>query len=203
MNQNDINQAFTDKVTELLAQGYQINPATMGGSQGEIAHIDLRRGTEVLRVLLESKSGFGRDSDYLWLAVGRCTEELRRVSFESHSTIWNERLEILFEIKFARITPSFFTDMETGRHITEKRFDRWKNRKASNRLQLGDAYKVPALKYIRRQPRMKTCRLDEIESVTRMNRTEWGKTLPDLYGYEIKARGKTFQILAPRKSRKD
>lgn len=203
MNQNDINRAFTEKVTELLAQGYQINPATMGGSQGEIAHIDLRRGTEVLRVLLESKSGFDGDPDCLRLAVGRCTDELGRASFDSHSTIWNERLEILFEIKFARVTPSFFTDMETGRHIAEKRFDRWKNRKTSNRHQLGEAYKVPALKYIRRQPRMKTCRLDEIESVNRVNRTEWGETLPDLYGYEIKARGRTFQINAPRKSGKD
>ena len=199
MNQNDINRAFTDKVSELLAQGYQINPATMGGSQGEIAHVDLRRGTEVLRVLLESESGFDGDPDCLRLAVGRCTEELGRASFDSHSIIWNERLEILFEIKFARITPEFFTDMETGRHITEKRFDRWKSKKTPSRRQLGDAYKEAALKYIRSQPRMKTCRLDEIESVTRMNRTKWSETLPDLYGYEIKARGKAFQILAPRK----
>ena len=199
MNQNDINRAFTDKVSELLAQGFQINPATMGGSQGEIAHIDLRRGTEVLRVLLESESGFGRDPDCLRLTVGRCTEDIGRASFGSHSIVWNERLEILFEIKFARVTPDFFTDMETGRHITEKRFDRWKSKQTPSRRQMGDAYKVPALKYIRRQPRMKTCRLDEIESVTRMNRTKWSDTLPDLYGYEIKARSKTFQILAPRK----
>ena len=41
MNQNDINCAFTEKVTELLDRGYQIYPGTMGGSQGEIAHIDL------------------------------------------------------------------------------------------------------------------------------------------------------------------
>ena len=41
MNQNDINRAFTEKVTELLSRGYQIYPGTMGGSQGEIAHVDL------------------------------------------------------------------------------------------------------------------------------------------------------------------
>lgn len=199
MNQNDINRVFTEKVSELLAQGFQINPATMGGSQGEIAHIDLRRGTEVLRVLLESRLGFGNNPDHLWLAVGRCKEEIGRASFNSHSTIWNAYLEILFEIKFACITPDFFTDMKTGRRITKKRFDRLESKLTSNRRQMGDAYKVPALKYIRRQPHMKTCRLDEIESVTRINRTKWSETLPDLYGYEIKARGKTFQILAPRK----
>ena len=38
MNQNDINRAFTEKVTELLGRSYQIYPGTMGGSQGEIAH---------------------------------------------------------------------------------------------------------------------------------------------------------------------
>lgn len=41
MNQNDINRTFTEKVTELLGRGYQIYPGTMGGSQGEIAHVDL------------------------------------------------------------------------------------------------------------------------------------------------------------------
>lgn len=199
MNQNDISRAFTEKVSELLAQGFQINPATMGGSQGEIAHVDLRRGTEILRVLLESKSGFDGDPDYLRLAVGRCTDEIRQTSIEAYSTVWNERLEILFEIKFARIAPDFYTDMDTGRHIAEKQFIRWKRKNTPSRRPMGDAYKTIALKYIRKQPRMKGCRLDEIESVTRMNRTSWNKTLPDLYGYEIKARGKTFKILAPRK----
>ena len=42
MNQNDINRAFTEKVAELLSRGYQIYPGTMGGSQGEIAHVDFR-----------------------------------------------------------------------------------------------------------------------------------------------------------------
>ena len=37
MNQNDINRAFTEKVTELLGRSYQIHPGTMGGLQGEIA----------------------------------------------------------------------------------------------------------------------------------------------------------------------
>lgn len=41
MNQNDINRAFTEKVTELLGRSYQIHPGTMGGLQGEIAHVDL------------------------------------------------------------------------------------------------------------------------------------------------------------------
>jgi len=48
---------------------------------------------------------------------------------------------------------------------------------------------------------MKTCKLSDIERVTRVNRSEWGKTLPNLRGYEIVARGKTFFIKAPRTDR--
>ena len=52
MNQNDINRAFTEKVTELLGRSYQIYPGTMCGSQGEIAHVDLYRGDEIICLLM-------------------------------------------------------------------------------------------------------------------------------------------------------
>ena len=58
MTQNDIRQIYTQKVAELLAQGYQINPETMGGSQGEMAHIDLTNGSEILRVLIETRGSY-------------------------------------------------------------------------------------------------------------------------------------------------
>ena len=59
MMKNDIRHIYTQKVAELLAQGYQINPETMGGSQGEMAHIDLTNGSEILRVLIETHGGYG------------------------------------------------------------------------------------------------------------------------------------------------
>ena len=58
MTKNDIRNLYTQKVAELLAQGYQINPETMSGSQGEIAHIDLTNGSEILRVLIESRCSY-------------------------------------------------------------------------------------------------------------------------------------------------
>lgn len=96
----DIDRIFTEKVSELIAQGFQINPATMGGSQGEIARVDLCKGDELIRVLLESRSGWGEYPDYLSLTVGRCTEPLRNDSFNTHEIIWNHKLEIVSEIKF-------------------------------------------------------------------------------------------------------
>lgn len=46
----DINQKFTAKVAEYIAKGYTINIATMSGSQGEVAHVDLTDGKQVVRV---------------------------------------------------------------------------------------------------------------------------------------------------------
>lgn len=45
---------------------------------------------------------------------------------------------------------------------------------------------------------MKSCKLSDVTRVTRVNRSSWGKVTPELYGYEIEARGKTFRLLAPR-----
>lgn len=50
----DINRKFTAAVSSYMAQGYYINAASMSGSQGEIAHIDLTDGKQIVRVLLDS-----------------------------------------------------------------------------------------------------------------------------------------------------
>ena len=71
-------------------------------------------------------------------------------------------------------------------------------RHESVRRNLPDAFKCAALKYVQRQPRMKSCKLSDVTRVTRVNRSSWGEVTPALYGYEIEARGKTFRLLAPR-----
>ena len=43
----DINRKFTAAVSSYMAQGYYINAASMSGSQGEIAHIDLTDGKQM------------------------------------------------------------------------------------------------------------------------------------------------------------
>ena len=202
MNQNDINRIFTEKVTELIGQGYQINPATMSGSQGEYAHVDLRKDKEIIRVLLDDGSDYEEGVDFMRLVVGRCTDQIRMGTFDRlGNTIWNNQLEILFEIKFAKIAENYFTDMATGAQMRQKRHLRWKQKDRRECRDLPDAFKSAALRYVQRQPRMKTCKLSEIERVTRVNRTKWSETLPDLRGYEIVARGKTFFIQAPRTDR--
>lgn len=199
MNQNDINRAFTEKVTELLGRGYQIYPGTMGGSQGEIAHVDLYRGDEIIRVLLDHSAGRGEKPDGFRLVVGRNTDRIRMNCFDKlGNTIWNSHLAILSEIEFCQIGENYYTDAEAGRAIQKKRDARRRARRETIRRDLPDAFKCAALKYVQRQPRMKSCKLSDITRVTRVNRSSWGEATPALYGYEIEARGKTFRLLAPR-----
>ena len=100
MTNNDVRRIYTQKVSELLAKGYQIHYETMSGSQGELAHIDLSDGNEILRVLLEREGNYGGSyGSIVRLRVGRCNEDLSRTH-----TIWNERLDTLFEIEWDQIS---------------------------------------------------------------------------------------------------
>ena len=198
MTRKDIDRIYTEKVAELLAQGYQIHTGSMGGSQGEIAHTDFIKGSEILRLLLEQGSDYhSACGDFYSIRLGRHTEPLRG----GYADIWNNRLETLFEIKLAKVTDKYITTMEKAAEISEKRFARWRDsaRADTSRRELGDAYKSIALRWVQKQPRMKTCKLADIESMTRVCKTAWGKTLPDLQGYEIKAKGHTFLLKPPAK----
>ena len=107
MKKQDIRNIYTQKVAELLNQGYTIFPDTMNGSQGEIAHIDLTNGSEILRVLLErepiwSDTEDGFYGDAVTLTIGKAAEDTR-VGNRWDGTIWNHRLEHRFQIKWAEI----------------------------------------------------------------------------------------------------
>ena len=110
MTNNDVRRIYTQKVSELLAKGYQIHYETMSGSQGELAHIDLSDGNEILRVLLEREGNYGGSyGSIVRLWVGRCNEDLSRTH-----TIWNERLDTLFEIEWDQISGNYYTTREEG-----------------------------------------------------------------------------------------
>jgi len=187
---NDIRTLYTQKVTELLAQGYQINPETMGGSQGEMAHIDLTNGSEVLRVLIETRGSFGEAyGDLLTIRVGKCTDDLTG----GWKTIWNNHLDTRFEIKFDRLREGYYTTLVDGKRCAEKRFARWKQKKIPDYTDLGDAYKSIALHWLRRQPRMKSVKLEDITRVRRKH-TRDGRVR-----YDIEARGKGYVLMVEKK----
>ena len=186
MTNHDIRRAYTQKVSELLASGYQIHYETMSGSQGELAHIDLTDGNEILRVLLEREGccgdGYG---NIVRLRVGRCNEDISRTH-----TIWNERLDTLFEIEWDQISGNYYTTREEGARMAAVRLERWRRRGHTAPAELGAAYKSAALRWIRRQPRMKSCRLEDITRIAK-HTPEGGRMF-----YEIAAKGKTFILHA-------
>ena len=191
MNRNDINRLFTQEVAGLLAQGYQIHTSTMGGSQGEIAHIDLSKGTEVLRVLLDRECCYGDSyGDYITIRVGKNTDALRGCW---DATIWNNHLEIRSEIKLAQISTDYFVTPEEAQPMAQKRLERYMRTGSRydftvERRELGDAYKSVALRWLHRQPKMKTCRLEDIGKMVKAVHRDGTSS------YEIIAKGKTYRL---------
>ena len=178
MKKQDIRNAYTEKVTELLNQGWTIFPDTMNGSQGEIAHIDLTNGSEIRRVLLERDTHWDREEGGYWgdiirLTVGRAAADTW-VGSAWDGTIWNNRLEIIFQIEWADITrgrrSDWYTDLEEGRRIQKLQMERYRNRDDHpSYTDLGEAYKSAALRWVQKQPRMKTCKLSDIEGVRKVH----------------------------------
>lgn len=72
----DINREFTAAANSYMAQGYYINAGTMGGSQGEVAHIDLTNGTEIIRVLLTTFNNY-LGTEGVELIVGRVKDDIK------------------------------------------------------------------------------------------------------------------------------
>lgn len=180
MNKDDISRIYTAKIAELLSAGYQINPWTMSGSQGEIAKVDLTNGSEIIRVLIETSCEFPIGK-IVTITIGRVVEQ-------GELTIWNHHLEVCSQIKFAEIAEDYYTTYDEGVKIGKKRVQRLTrcvNRSSSD---LSDAYKMIALRWIQRKPHMKSCKLKDIESMTR-RMDECGRNT-----YHIIAKGKRFTI---------
>ena len=124
----DINRKFTAAVSSYMAQGYYINAASMSGSQGEIAHIDLTDGKQIVRVLLDS---FTEWEDYnqlegLKLVVGIAADNVKHNDNQRRDVIWNNRLEVISCEKFYEVSSNcddsvfYGRDCRIKKHLPEK-----------------------------------------------------------------------------------
>ena len=153
MKKQDIRNAYTQKVTELLNQGYTIFPDTMNGSQGEIAHIDLTNGSEIIRVLLErglcwSHISDGFHGDVITLTIGRAAADTW-VGDRWDGTIWNNRLEPSFQIKWAEVNgrgEGWYIGLDEAASIGRLQMERYRASHTVCREVLGDAFKSTALR---------------------------------------------------------
>ena len=199
MKKQVIEQMYTRKVTELLNQGWQVHTSTMPGHQGEVAHIDLTDGSEIRRVLLNRELAWshiedGFSGDKLEIIVGRNTDEIRP---GWSATLWNNHLEILSQIELAEIQApdcrhpdGWYTDFEEAARISQIRNARRDARRTESWEERGDAFKSIALRWLRKQPRMKTLRLEDITKMF-LDRNTDGRI-----SYTIEAKGKRYSLHA-------
>ena len=197
MKKTTVERMYTAKVAELLNQGWHIHTSTMPGHQGEVAHIDLTDGSEIRRALLCREMTWGRSgADFygheIIITVGKNTD---RIWPGWNSTLWNNRVEVCSQIELAEIQEpdryhpeGWYTDMATAQDIQRIRNERREARRIPTEKVLGTAFKSIALRWVRKQPRMKTTKLEDITKVARYTSRD-GST-----GFKIEAKGKTFTL---------
>lgn len=197
MKKTAVERMYTAKVAELLNQGWHIHTSTMPGHQGEVAHVDLTDGSEIRRALLYREMTWGRsDADFyghkLIILVGKNTDPIWP---GWDSTLWNNHIEVCSQIELAEIQEpdryhpeGWYTDMATAREIQRIRNERREARRIPTERVLGTAFKSIALRWVRKQPRMKTTKLEDITKVARYTSRD-GST-----GFKIEAKGKTFTL---------
>lgn len=106
MKYADINRRFTEIVAGYLKAGYTINTATMGGSQSEVAHIDLSNGDSVTRILLQHffcKDDFYNDGYEIVVGSTRNAVRVDQPPENCAGTIWNTRLDVIYREEFYEI----------------------------------------------------------------------------------------------------
>ena len=74
--------------------------------------------------------------------------------------------------------------------MAEQRYARWRALRGQMAQDLNPAHKSIALRWLRRQPRMKTCQLADITKMVRTTRRD------GTVCYEITAKGKNFSLHA-------
>lgn len=127
MKLHEIEKIYTDIVNGYFAEGYLVNVNTMGGSQGEICKVDLRKGDEVIRVLMEHKM-IGWDWA-LTITVGRAKETVKGL----HEIIWNDRLDVIkshefYELGIKKNGERYFGSKSEAEKCCKKRISRMNNR---------------------------------------------------------------------------
>ena len=197
MKKTTVERMYTAKVAELLNQGWHIHTSTMPGHQGEVAHVDLTDGSEIRRALLCREMTWGRSgADFyghkLIILVGKNTDPIWP---GWDSTLWNNHIEVCSQIELAEIQEpdryhpeGWYTDMATAQDIQRIRNERREARRIPTEKVLGTAFKSIALRWVRKQPRMKTTKLEDITKVARYTSRD-GST-----GFKIEAKGKTFTL---------
>ena len=102
MTRNELDRIFTNKVKEYFSKGFTINTKTMGGTQGELARVDVRKDDTLIRIYMETDG-----SDYgelINIIIGKAPQTNRN--------IWNSQLEIIEKNIFLYKTKNNYIPVE-------------------------------------------------------------------------------------------
>ena len=116
MKHIEIEAIMTAKVAEYITKGYTFSTTTMSGHQGEIAKIDLRKGDEVIRVMLATETEWTDNGtrEVVIFTIGRSTEN---VIDDAHpfntmdKTFWNSDIK---RNAGAKLSPRTQTELEAN-----------------------------------------------------------------------------------------
>ncbi len=175
MTQKDINSKYTAVVAEFMAKGYTINAGTMSGSQGEMAHIDLTNGEEIIRVLLDSFT-WGFCQHGLEIVVGRVTDNVEPNKRDGvGATVWNNHLEVLYSEQFYELGEhrdyeKWYGTKEEAETKNVKQEARYENRRVINTKDFSEDAKQVVLTFVKRQPKCKSVKVSDITKVQKVVR---------------------------------
>lgn len=202
MNVKDIEKIFTETADAYIKKGYTFSTATMGGSQGEVAKVDLTNGKEIVRIRLnrttewfaEKEEMFFANIDAIVLTVGYTNDKKffeKRRPFDTFCTVWDNDLTMITERKF--YTPkndaNYFTEnVEEAKATAKKQLKRYSDRKVDQTTVLKAEAKKAVLSFVKRQPRCKTMKVDDIKQVRKIYYTNYIAYIVDMKN------GKSFRI---------
>lgn len=187
MKRAEIDARFTQEVVSYIAMGYTISTETMKGSQGEITKIDLVKGNDFIRILLEKRTDWDIHTDKVVMEVGRIPEDKRGY------TIWNQHMEVIRTEEWYELgRRDYFADRATASAAMAKQYARWRQRedeRYSKKVELNLEKAARIVKpFVNRQNGCKSAKLANIKKVYKVITRE-GKV-----SYHIETRRHSFTL---------
>ena len=184
MKRYDIDKIFAKLLGEYIADGYVINTNTMGGSQGEVAKVDLKKGSDFLRMTLQKTYGGWGEHDGYVLVIGRSAKAVRDRDGE---IVWTNDLEEIARHPFWQIGTNWFTGIkEYADECYKKHWDRAKARYWKEDPMVSHEVDLPAscnkivLDRVRNLPKCKSVKLSDIKRVVKIRRGDANEYLVDV-----------------------
>jgi len=166
---NNIREQFTLIANEYTKKGYTFS-ITMSGHQGELMKVDLTNGKETIRIRLDREDA-GKELMYASIHV-IVVEKFDKSLNDIWTTLWNGKGELVDKIEYYPIDKYdkniFTTDIEEYKAVQELRLARFHATNIKEtKSYTSDKAKQIALNFVHKQPKCKTKKIKDIDSVVR------------------------------------